>query len=104
MSKASKSLARAKRKSKKSSLRDANREKYREWAAKGENKKKKSGRDNKKSATSKHTITNCGNIGCKKCSRLNLKSTINNRLLYITLTPLGRYKKRVSQLVDIELS
>ncbi len=92
MSKKAKLLAKARNKSKKRSIRDANRERYREQAEKGTNKKKKGKDAKKKFNPVPHSTSNCGNVGCKKCSPLKFpfktgrgfqKKSPHTRVLYL---------------------
>lgn len=97
MGKGAKSRARAQRAARKRMMKNSNKAKYESWKREGMNTKSKRAKLHSKrkkmSPPVKHTIKDCGNLGCKRCHPPKFVKAPNKQPV---LTPLERYKRRIT--------
>lgn len=97
MSKKSKKASHLRNKQKKQAIKMANKARYAELRAKGQNTKSKRAKTNSKKsrkARTRHKEGNCGNIGCKRC---HPKYAPEQKTNVVQLTGKEKYQQRVGQ-------
>ena len=92
MSKKAKTAAALKRRAEKSRIKAANTAKYESWRDAGQNSKSKrsklAGQRNRKSPNKhRHAISDCGNIGCKRCYPFGHHLIPHRGIVFVTERP-----------------